>query len=606
MKIFIQGRKDGYNVLYPAPTPTEFYQFACDIQRIDAENNARYYGQSLYAIAFTKGGCIFAKYVMGYDVQRGNLGSIGISFFILNTQKMMGADVKELLDKLVDKYRIYYYPNDYYINNKQEDWQLFTKLASDYDDKLRTVSDDDVEDQKSGTQEAAFVYYQDENELQRYFDAPYQDEYSPFKQVFFVKSDLQGKPENPLNALRHSKNNLTGQIDLDNPKYKLLFNHYAGNGLEIDVKADGNTCSNKNRIRRKQELEISYSKPCFNPKTLRGKWCKISDCVIVDDNRKTVTIREINLQAIEKTIALKITDRSGNPITNAEITCKSNNFQPARTSFGNQITFKGDELKARWFVLAKKGDFFSADCSIIPQEQTKELSLLLEYKKVKIIVTDQENGGVIEKFNVYVTRKNFYEEAKEIVFVGDEIDKTWNIKIEKCPEYSDSEYKTFCPDKDGNEIYFKLKKKPTKESERKPAYTPEQITTYVEGDLLSLETLNDYKINWKKQRPKISKKDGKFRVFFGGKSDSIDYKNWDDVVQSIKRAIKKRNLINKKNFAELKKQDFSEQQKKFKDALDKIDSVDYKYVSDYLGDVSAFTLSHIAESINSSLTCKKK
>ena len=67
MKIFIQGRKDGYNTLYPKPTPAEFFQFAADIQRIDAQNNVKYYGQNLYAIAFNGSGCIFTKYIIGLD-----------------------------------------------------------------------------------------------------------------------------------------------------------------------------------------------------------------------------------------------------------------------------------------------------------------------------------------------------------------------------------------------------------------------------------------------------------------------------------------------------------------------------------------------------------
>ena len=36
MKLLIHGRKNGYTVLYPKPTPKEFFSFASDIQSINA------------------------------------------------------------------------------------------------------------------------------------------------------------------------------------------------------------------------------------------------------------------------------------------------------------------------------------------------------------------------------------------------------------------------------------------------------------------------------------------------------------------------------------------------------------------------------------------
>ena len=90
MKIFIQARKDGYNVLYPTPTPSEFYKFASDIQSISANNDAALYGKQFYSLAFASDGCIFTKYVIGYDVQRNNLGNVGISVFIPDKKKLSG------------------------------------------------------------------------------------------------------------------------------------------------------------------------------------------------------------------------------------------------------------------------------------------------------------------------------------------------------------------------------------------------------------------------------------------------------------------------------------------------------------------------------------
>lgn len=81
LKLFIQGRKDGYKVLYPKPTPSEFFQFAGDL-RPDGNNNNQLLGKSFFSLAFAPGGYIFTKQLIIQDVQRQGLGNIGFSLFI--------------------------------------------------------------------------------------------------------------------------------------------------------------------------------------------------------------------------------------------------------------------------------------------------------------------------------------------------------------------------------------------------------------------------------------------------------------------------------------------------------------------------------------------
>jgi hypothetical protein len=146
----------------------------------------------------------------------------------------------------------------------KEDWSFVDTLTATYKARLQTISADDVETIQQGTGEAAFVYYSTEEELLKYFNAPYQEEYKQFRQIFFVKSDLESKPENPLNALRHNQSgNLTGQIDLDDRQYKLVFNEDAKGGVRISVNVNGKKCHPKGKIRKKNELEIIYTIPCF-------------------------------------------------------------------------------------------------------------------------------------------------------------------------------------------------------------------------------------------------------------------------------------------------------------------------------------------------------
>jgi hypothetical protein len=266
MEVIIHGTNGGYRIFYQ--TKNIPFSTARDVRRID-RNDGTPVRQTAYSLAFVENGCVYSKYVIVRDIERAAVGNVAFTVYVPNTQKLSGADAKAIVDELAQEYSKYI--PDGRLERVNEDWRFVDIIANKY--KSRLIANYD--EMQSGMQDAAFIYYTTDEELQKYFDAPYQDEYGPFKQVFFVKSDLQGKPENPLNALRHSENNLTRQIDLDNPKYKLLFNQTAKGGVRIDVKANGNTCSNKDKIHQKQELEISYSKPCFHTKTARGKWNEI-------------------------------------------------------------------------------------------------------------------------------------------------------------------------------------------------------------------------------------------------------------------------------------------------------------------------------------------
>ncbi|MDR0754236.1 MAG: hypothetical protein LBF04_02495, partial [Prevotellaceae bacterium] len=60
----------------------------------------------------------------------------------------------------------------------------------------------------------------------------------------------------------------------------------------------------------------------------------------------------------------------------------------------------------------------------------------------------------------------------------------------------------------------------------------------------------------------------------------------------------KRKSIEDKEFEKLKTMEYSDKQKRFKDAINNIDSTDYKKVGDQLGDVSTRTLLQIAETMD--------
>ncbi|MDR1182839.1 MAG: hypothetical protein LBL13_12760 [Bacteroidales bacterium] len=468
MKILIHGRKNGYTVLYPKPTPPEFYSFASDIQSINAINNNIYYGKNFYTLAFTGNGCIFTKYVFGDDVERGQLGEIGISIFIPNNQKLSGNAVKTLLDELVSIYSRNYIVNNQIVQPTTGfDWLLFTSLINNYEAQLRPVPADDVENYQQGTNEASFVLYASETELQRYFDAPYQEEYSDFKQIFF----LEYNANELLKLIKHDASaNLTGKIDLDDPKYKLLFHAQETGGLQIEVKANGKRQSNKNKVRRKSTLEITYSQKYRESETITGTWNDIKNkrpqSIIVDDINGTVSIKPIILKEQRRVVAVNTLDETTNNPIAANITCTNRykNLSPVI----NQVTFIGNDIGEQWIIRVEASGYKIEEHSFVPESEIIITVKLAKQKIIEIRIVDKNTNQPISnpKISVYEGRcdrrpqYHLKNQPNRIVFVGREIEKEWYLEVE-ATNYCDKSMGKFYPNKykEGDVITVSMKRR---------------------------------------------------------------------------------------------------------------------------------------------------
>lgn len=443
MKILIQGRKNGYSVLYPTLTPTDpFYAYANDIQSISASNNGIYYGKCFYTLAFAEGGCIFTKYVFGDDKERGQLGEIGISVFIPSTQKLRGSEVKTLLDELVNIYcRKFISDNKIIEPHNGFDWLLFTSIADSYDAKLLACSSN-YDNGTPGKQDPAFHYYKSETELIELLDRPFQEEYSDYKQILFIDNNLQGD-SNPLKVLKNS--GVEVNPDLIN-EYYYLNNYNKFKGVKIaayynnkwNERSDG---KGNNQIRAKWQVEIKYSKDdrCYEPINLL---VTISD--LTSDDRKYLEIKGnqimVNYDAFnnpnpkKRPVAFEIKDRKGKGVEGAEIQIGA---QPWATiyEFSTSIDFQGEDIVKKWTISAKKisENLYSNPVTVTPDSQFGSVILTLQEKKVvKIYVIDKENGNNITNFKFWCNDgKGYRENASEIIFVNDDIYKTWNIEVSK-------------------------------------------------------------------------------------------------------------------------------------------------------------------------------
>jgi hypothetical protein len=449
MKIVIHGTKGGYHIFNSDRIPG-LLDARPDFNKVAA------IGQQAYAINFNSDKVIFSKYKIIRDViGEKRIGNIAFSVLIPNNQRLPGTDVKVLLDNLSDVYITKYVAGDN-LDNVREDWTFVEELTSTYEGRIQAMPEGS-EVIHPGQSEAAFVYYSSEEQLESYFEAPHQEDYKPFRQIFFVKSDLEGKTENPLNALKHgSSNNLTGQIDLKNPQYKLVFNENARGGSKIEVWVNGSKCKNNSLIRKKSELEILYTKPYYEEIKLKGKWHEIdAKFVTVNDDAQTVAIREIELVPSSKSITFEVKDRKSNQIVQTEITCRNNRTKEEKKTTNSTETFKADELADIWTASAKSGNR-SGKKEFSPASDPALVILTLEERKIVVFHVVDDNGAV-HGYNLQIQNKSIKPYDTEIEFVGDEIDKNWTIVV------SNDRYATieipFCPATDENPKYITLQKK---------------------------------------------------------------------------------------------------------------------------------------------------
>ena len=446
MKIVIHGTNGGYHIF--TTEKEKMFDARPDSNKVGS------IGQQAYSINYNDNSIVFSKYKIIRDVVGDKrTGNVAFSIVIPHTKKLSGIDILAMLDKLSCDFCSKHVVNDN-LDNFREDWAWVSEIKNEYENNLKYNDDLLV----GGSAVPAFLFYDSNELLEKYFDLPYQEEYSAYRQIFFVEKSLDGKPENPLNALRHDPTaNLTGKIDLENPKYKLIYNQQARGGVKIEVKVNGSLRSSKSRIKRKEDLQIIWSKQFCETKVKSGKWYEIgSDFLEINDIEKTITVKEIDILPTTYTLLIQPKDRFSNPITDAEITLKVNNYLPERKAINNTIQITAEELQNKCYVIAKKENLISPQREIKLEDTKGSISLILsEHKKINFNIKDE--NGLVNNYNIQISNKEVQSKEGVFVFIGDEIEKTWQITV------SHRDYETerfnYCPAKDDNPKYVILKKK---------------------------------------------------------------------------------------------------------------------------------------------------
>lgn len=473
MDIVIHATKDGYRTLYSTNSDLA-YLIAKDMR--SGANDDQPLGQSAYSVSFIASGTVFTKYTIVKDALRSNaLGTIAYSLFLNFNKVLEGKNIVRLLEDLSTNYSENYIKNNYLNRGEKvlirEEWGFVSTILGKY--KEQEINQKETEIQ-SGSNEAAFIYYNSTAELEEYFDKPFQEEYTDYKQVLFVNENLKGNL-NPLNVLTNSEVELKN-IDLKNEYFYL--NNYS-HTKRITILANGKERSerkNNNSIRFKSEVEIKYIKDekCFFPieakGTLSNPNSEIFKYLELRGNNVIIKYDAFNNPPKrDKSIIFEILDYKGDFIDNAEIKIGYRNGQKI---IGHQYkyTFEGEELIGSESISIRKDNFSAVLNDFIPQQADERLVITLtELKTVELDIRDEDSGNHLLDFEVSTKLTNGYQRIKQLEFVDEQIADSYNIKIRK-HGFDDKEFNNFQPSINNNFLNIILKKKKVSDYRQERSY----------------------------------------------------------------------------------------------------------------------------------------
>lgn len=619
MEIVIHGTKDGYRQLHSTNADVA-YVIAKDM-RIGTNDDGSM-GQSVYSLSFFTRGLAYSKYIIVKDTQRSSaLGFIAFTLFLEHNKTLEGSNIKKLLDELSESYSKKYIVNNYLNRGEKslirEDWSFVKNISDNYNEQSRSIN----YQQKTGSKDPAIVYFKETQELPRYFDRPYQEEYENFKQIFFLASNQKASNTNPLNVLRNSEQELN--INLNNNYYKIL---NLDPSKKVIIKVNSKSIDANTLIRDNSDLEISYSTNNQLYETIeeRGRLLdvRIKKYLSKEGNGIRINYEAFTVQIPKtKTITIEPKKEGGtyfNP--NLKLTCKGSYTPDTLPVFNNKIDFKGEQINKKWEIKATGLLYHEEAKSIIitPLYQNSPVVFNIRTKKQttappkKYFYDTGLHGSLKQGAAAYSLDKEgdstLIKPNRHYEFTGwkfDDTNKTLVAQYEKSKKS-----KRILIGKSFIALFLifliiKLIVGIIDHNSPKIKLYPDYqiIKTYIVGNEFLLNKLDIYKQELLDDKNQNIPDIDLFSKLFGKKPDSTGYKNWKKYDNKLKSAIIRRTKIDNREFNVLDLSKFSSNQKGFVNAIEKIktDTLNYEKVVEKLGDVSGLGLNKIKDSISNIL-----
>lgn len=335
-------------------------------------------------------------------------GFFAFSAFIPLTQVVGGQVIKDVLDRLMEKY-ISMLSKDFDTQSVGIDWSFVDRASAELDTQCKPCKCHRIHYEKSDR--FAYVNVETEEQIVRYLDKPFQPEYGQYKAVF-LGTYLQNPTHLPLQTQLN--------IDLDNEEYEIIWN---GN------KADYPDANFPLTIRKNQidSKEIVLKKTYYKDKIIRFSEGER------DDPSNTLTLNIPQLESEEFTIKLQFA------IPGVAQSIKATANGHTIESEGNQtLKFKGEEVTELYKVhVETNGDYYVKDFSFKPQDYLDK-PYPIGVKKTKTIqlqIIDEKGGNVTGRFysNILVNREKLsYNKGKQSlvtkIFEGDDF-RNYSVKL---------------------------------------------------------------------------------------------------------------------------------------------------------------------------------
>lgn len=452
MDILIQGTEGGYRFF------THEYKFKLDFRDVRPLTiTGNTVGNVSYSISYANGLYIFSKYIIIRDVKADKkTGFIRFCLILTENEKLTGNNIKELLDDVSNVFCQRHIPrNDNNLEPFDEDWIFLDEIKNKYADNISYIDPEDIETLQSGQIDGAYIYYNSETELFNYFDSPIQEDYSDFYQVYLIDKRFESSDDNPLNALRHSENNLTGKIVPAN-EYLIRLDNHADEKTNIYIKANGKPVSKTKKVRLKTGIDITWSRKFYKSQNISDLLRNINPTYLnLDKVNKIATIRDIQLEPITHGFIVETKDINGKPLSGVNLTLTNKHGEQKLTS--SPIILTEEQLQDQWYIIGKKGNMISEPLRISIGKESIVLTLI-ETRIVNYTVYREIVGSDLfldNEFSIKVTDVKKLANAGKITFVGNEICKRHTITI--TAKGYETESFEYIPGKDhSNDIHLAL------------------------------------------------------------------------------------------------------------------------------------------------------
>lgn len=430
--VIVHGTKGGYKPLYKRNDFSLRYDVRPDVT-VDAS-----VGSYAYSIILKSGDIIASKYIVAKDeIGDSRTGNIAFSVVIPRAETMPGRSIKALLDDLHDAFLKNGYIKDDEITRKTIDDSVITIIIHEY---ANTNNRANLSNMSSGNSEAAYLYYHNDDEVCKLFDWPYQEDYTRYRQVFFVSEKYKDQRNNPLGALKHTANADLSRLLADLEYYKLVYSSI--DGIELKIKNNENVLVEAGAYLKKDSYLIGqFVRKYYEPIIFKGTLTNLEN-TIISIHKDTATINYPKEDKwIKERIEIKfnVIDEDGNIFNNAII---------ERTDSGKHYTIR-DSFIVEGSEIGKKIDIkvypentrSYVEDSIRPWEECIKTIICKKQKNISYTIKDY-NGNELErgKYNLRVVETKtgkdlataFIKEGENsIFFIGNQnINKEWVISVD--------------------------------------------------------------------------------------------------------------------------------------------------------------------------------